>query len=441
MKKSILVVDDELNMRKVLEILFKREGCRVTTSSNGIEALEIIKSGRKFDLILSDLKMPEMDGIELLEQIRGNNIDIPVILLTAYGTIAEAVSAIKLGAADFITKPFNKDDLLRIVGRELENKSGKERRSRIYSDSFTNDAGVIFAGEKMSRIMEMVRKIAPSNLPILLTGESGTGKGVIAKAIHKYAFPDSERPFVSINCPAIPESLLESELFGYKKGAFTGALTDFPGKISMADGGTLFLDEIGDLSLNIQAKLLRLLEEGIYEQLGSTEIKRAQIRIISATNQPLETMIEEKKFREDLYYRINSVEISIPSLRERRTDIIPFAYYFLEKFSGETSSSVKKINREGMDILLSYPWPGNVRELRNVIHRAVILSEGEFLDISAFPGSSSQNGLSSISEVEKNYLVKALEKNSWNISAAARELGMSRGSLRHRIKKYNLSVD
>ncbi len=286
----------------------------------------------------------------------------------------------------------------------------------------------------------MVRKIAPSGLSILLTGESGTGKGIIAKAVHAYAFPEGNTPFVSINCPAVPDSLLESELFGYKKGAFTGAVKDFPGKISMADGGTLFLDEIGDLSLSVQAKLLKLLEEGTYEQLGSTRERQVQIRIISATNQPLKDMIVEKKFREDLYYRINSVILSIPPLRERKEDILPLSRFFLEKFSRENGKNVRTISTEGETLLLRYSWPGNIRELRNVIHRAVILSIGETLDISAFPVSESKEEGNTFSKAEKRILGEVLQKHHGNISAAARELGMSRGSLRHRIKKYALKT-
>jgi len=431
--KRILIVDDEVNMQKVLSILFRRENYEVVTASNGDEAKKLIAGPGAFDLVLSDLKMPGMDGIQLLTYIRDSNLNIPVIMLTAYGSISEAVDAMKLGAVDFITKPFNKDDLKSIVRRVL---FGEDKR--IGSLPYNEDEGVIYSGPAMQKIMEMVRKIAPSNLSILLTGESGTGKGVIAKAIHHYAFPGRKSPFISINCPAIPDALLESELFGYRKGAFTGASRDFPGKVSMADGGTLFLDEIGDLSLSVQAKLLKLLEEGTYEQLGSTTVKQAHIRIVSATNQSLEEMIERKEFREDLYYRINSVVLAIPSLRDRKEDILPLSEYFLKKFSGENGKDIRSISREGKEMLLEYSWPGNVRELRNVIHRAVILTSGDTLDISAFPSAGINGAGRTFSEVEKSYLAGIIEKNGGNISAAARELGMSRGSLRHRIKKYNL---
>ncbi len=432
--KRILIVDDEVNMQKVLGILFRRENYEVVTASNGDEAKKLISGSGAFDLVLSDLKMPGMDGIQLLTYIRDSNLNIPVIMLTAYGSISEAVDAMKLGAVDFITKPFNKDDLKSIVRRVL---FGEDKRSD--SLPYNEDEGVIYSGPAMQKIMEMVRKIAPSNLSILLTGESGTGKGVIAKAIHHYAFPGRKQPpFISINCPAIPDALLESELFGYRKGAFTGASRDFPGKVSMADGGTLFLDEIGDLSLSVQAKLLKLLEEGTYEQLGSTTVKQAHIRIVSATNQSLEEMIERKEFREDLYYRINSVVLAIPSLRDRKEDILPLSEYFLKKFSSENGKDIRSISREGKEMLLGYSWPGNVRELRNVIHRAVILTSGNTLDISAFPSAGINGAGRTFSEVEKSYLAGIIEKNGGNISAAARELGMSRGSLRHRIKKYNL---
>ncbi len=435
--KKLLIIDDEVNMRKVLGILFRREGYAVETASHGKEAVHILQNNQDFDLVISDLKMPVMDGIELLKFIKRLELNIPVILLTAYGSISEAVDAMKLGAVDFITKPFNREDLKQIVYRTLYGEQMNEPEN---PDLYRNDEGVIYSSGKMRKIMEMVRKIAPSDLSILLTGESGTGKGIIAKAIHNYSFSGRSAPFVSINCPAVPESLLESELFGYKKGAFTGAVKDFPGKISMADGGTLFLDEIGDLSLSVQSKLLKLLEEGTYEPLGSTAERQAHIRIVSATNQPLETMIKEKKFREDLYYRINSFILSIPPLRERKEDIIPLSSYFLDKFSRENKKQVLSIDDAGKEMLLRYSWPGNIRELRNVIHRSVILSPGKILDTSAFPETASREKAGTFSEAEKKLLLEALKKESGNISAAARELGISRGSLRHRIKKYNLRI-
>lgn len=433
--KKLLIVDDEINMQKVLTILFRRDKYDVSAASNGRDALKLIQDGKSFDLILSDLKMPEMDGIELLKQLKGAGMDIPVILITAYGSISEAVDAMKLGAADFITKPFNKDDLKSIVRRVL---FGKGEHADKDTGGYRDDEGVVYISDEIKKIMESVRKIAPSNLSILLTGESGTGKGIIAKAIHNYAFPDTESPFVSINCPAVPDSLLESELFGYKKGAFTGADKDFPGKVSMADGGTLFLDEIGDLSLSVQAKLLKLLEEGIYEPLGSTEERKAHIRIISATNQDLQKMIREKKFREDLYYRINSVIFEIPPLRERKDDILPLSLYFIKKFSGENGRDAASISAEGLKLLKQHDWPGNIRELRNVIHHSVILSEGDIIEADDLPLTIHENRSDTLYSAEKKIIESTLKRNGGNISAAARELGMSRGALRHRLKKYSL---
>ncbi len=435
--KKILIVDDEVNMRKVLTILFTREKYEVETASNGKEAVTLLEQGRTFDLILSDLKMPVMDGIQLLKYLKKRSNEVPVILITAYGTISEAVEAMKHGAVDFITKPFNKEDLRNMVFRILYREENPLPEK---DDQYFNDEGVIYVSSKIRKIMENIRKIAPTNLSILLTGESGTGKSVIARAIHNYAFKNAhlQAPFVSINCPALPDTLLESELFGYKKGAFTGADKDFPGKVSVADGGTLFLDEIGDLSLTVQAKLLKLLEEGVYEPLGSTTARKAHIRILSATNQNIPEMIIQRRFREDLYYRINAAIFEIPSLRERKEDILPLTRYYIKKFSLENHREILTIPPEGIKRLTQYNWPGNIRELGNVLQKAVILSEGHELDIDSLPKNATID-VSDVSSVEKVRVEAAIQRNHGNISAAARELGMSRGSLRHRIKKYRIS--
>ncbi len=434
--KRLLIVDDEINMQKVLQMLFKREHYEVVTASNGKEAFDLVKKARNpFNLIVSDLKMSELDGIGLLKKLKESGMDIPLILITAYGSISEAVEAMKLGAADFITKPFNKDDLKSIVRRVLHEEPIAEKDS---VHLFRDDEGVIYNSDEMRKIMESVRKIAPSNLSIMLTGESGTGKGIIAKAIHNYAFPESDSPFVAINCPAVPETLLESELFGYRRGAFTGADKDFPGKVSMADGGTLFLDEIGDLSLSIQAKLLKLLEEGVYEPLGSTVEKKAHIRIVSATNQDIPEMIEQRRFREDLFYRINSVILEIPPLRIRKKDIYPLTRYFLEKFSRENGKNIAAVSEEGIAILQGYNWPGNIRELRNVIHHAVIISDGPVINAEDLHIPKEEKKNKTLPRAEKKIIEETLNRNGGNISAAARDLGISRGALRNKIKKYSI---
>ena len=434
--KRLLIVDDEINMQKVLRMLFKRYNYDVVTVSNGKEALNLLQNGNRFDLILSDLKMPEMDGIGLLKKLKDSGDITPLILITAYGSISEAVEAMKLGAADFITKPFNKEDLQSIVNRILQ---GSSDTGGIIKENFRNDEGVIYVSDEMRKIMESVRKIAPSNLSILLTGESGTGKGVIARAIHNYAFSGSDSPFVGINCPALPDTLLESELFGYRKGAFTGADKNFPGKVSMADGGTLFLDEIGDLSLSVQAKLLKLLEEGVYEPLGSTVEKKAHIRIISATNQNIQEMIKQKKFREDLFYRINSVILEIPPLRTRKEDIFPLSNYFAVKFSKENGRKISSVSEEGVEYLQKYDWPGNIRELRNVIHRAVIVSEGSVITAEDFHLPESDMKNKTLHGAERKIIEETVRKNGGNVSAAARELGISRGALRNKLKKYSIT--
>lgn len=433
--KRLLIVDDEVNMQKVLQMLFTRDHYEVVTASNGKEAFAILQGRKAFDLVLSDLKMPELDGIGLLKKIKEAGINLPFILITAYGSISEAVEAMKLGAADFITKPFNKDDLKSIVRRVLHEET-KEKQDPAATSR--NDEGVIYSSDEIRKIMESVRKIAPSNLSIMLTGESGTGKGIIARAIHNYAFPESNSPFVAINCPAVPDTLLESELFGYRKGAFTGADKDFPGKVSMADGGTLFLDEIGDLSLPVQAKLLKLLEEGVYEPLGSTVEKKAHIRIISATNQNIPEMISRRKFREDLFYRINSVILEIPPLRERMEDIYPLTRHFIEKFSTESGKNTVSIAEEGMNLLQDYSWPGNIRELRNVIHHAVIISDDPVITAEELHLPRNEKKSETLTGAEKMIIEETLKRNEGNISAAARDLGISRGALRNKIKKYSI---
>ena len=442
--KKLLIVDDELNMQKVLDILFRRENYEVTTVSNGREAVEILDKGIIFDLILSDIKMPIMDGIELLKYLNKSQINIPLILITAYGSITEAVDAMKLGAVDFITKPFNKEDLKNIVYRAIHKEKEKNNKQ---NKSLWNDKGVIYSSEKIQKIMETVRKIAPSNLSILLTGESGTGKGVIAQAIHNYAFQDSEvnSPFISINCPALPDTLLESELFGYQKGSFTGAAKDFKGKIRLSDGGTLFLDEIGELSLNVQPKLLRFLENKKIMPLGGNTEYSVNTRVICATNKNLKEMVDKGLFREDLFYRINTIIIEVPPLRERKEDILPLANYFLNNLSQELGEQKKYLPDSIIKSFLEYKWPGNVRELRNIIERAVLLSGPECISLNDIPVELRyQNTFdeypsnNQIESSERKMLLSSLLQTGWNITTSAKKLGLTRSTMRYKIIKYQL---
>ncbi len=451
--KTILVVDDEQNMQSVLRILFQSQGYETKLAANGREALELLNKPDSVDMIISDLKMPEMDGIELLQEVRQRWPELPFVLVTAYGTIERAVEAMKLGAIDFITKPFNKELILHTVSR-IENMSRLERQNLVLREN-QKEHNMVFRSDKMHDLVALLRKVAVIPSPVLLTGKSGSGKEVVARTIHTMGNGGNERPFVSINCPAVPESLLESELFGFRKGAFTGADSDFPGKVRMAEGGTLFLDEIGDLPLSIQPKLLRLLENKTIEPLGTGKTVHIDVRILCATNRNLENLVKNGDFREDLFYRINTFHIELPALRERPEDIAPLAEYFLDKFSVEIGAGEKALSEDCRAVMESYGWPGNVRELRNVIERAVVLSSGELIlpedlpreiAIAGAAASASTEGhiaylpasASSLYDVERKLLLETLEKEDGNISAAARKLGITRNTMRYRLKKYGL---
>jgi len=470
-KKRILVVDDEKNMQTVLKLLFDGEGYDASCVSDGAEALEALSAGGRFDAVLSDFKMNRMDGLGLLRAMREKGLHVPFILVTAYGTVEKAVEAMKLGAVDVVTKPFAKEALLAVVSRAVLRPENEEPWCKDVAEA----EGLVYRSPAMAEIQRLIERIGPAGAPVLLMGESGTGKEVLARAIHR-AYSGGEfdaKPFVSVNCPAVPESLLESELFGYRKGAFTGADQDFKGKVEIADGGTLFLDEIGDLPASIQPKLLRLLENRTFEPLGSGRTKRTDIRIICATNRNLAKLVNESRFREDLLYRINTFTVELPPLRKRQEDIAPLAEFFLRRFSFEARKNIAGFSPQAAEYLAAYSWPGNVRELKNVIERATILCAGaEILpedlppelrracsrpgsgasangyawpgaiaEGSALPSSSDASVSSTIDGVERSLIVEALERSSGNISAAARVLGLTRNTLRYRMHKYGLDAE
>jgi two-component system response regulator AtoC len=463
-KKRILVVDDEKNMQTVLKLLFDGEGYEARCVSDGLEALDALKAAAAdsqsgYSVVISDLKMNRMDGMGLLRAMRERNIGVPFILVTAYGTIEKAVEAMKLGAVDVVTKPFAKEALLAVVSRAIA-RDGNEDFQR----GADVTEGIVYYSPAMAEIRRLIERVGPATAPVLLMGESGTGKEVLARAIHRiYSGGEFDaKPFVSVNCPAVPESLLESELFGYRKGAFTGADQDFKGKVEMADGGTLFLDEIGDLPASIQPKLLRLLENRTFEPLGSGKTKRIEIRIICATNRNVAKLVSEGRFREDLLYRINTFTVELPPLRKRQEDIAPLAEFFLRRFSFEARKNVAGFSPEAAEYLVAYSWPGNVRELKNVIERATILCSGAEILAEDLPpelrracaGARRDEGFtaegeaasdapagSAIDDVERSLLVEALERSSGNISAAARILGITRNTMRYRIRKYGLETE
>jgi len=445
--KRILVIDDEPNVRTVLTMLLEDDGYEVQTAENGEAGLAILEDGPAVDLVISDLKMPGKDGLAVLNRLREIGQETPLVMITAYGSIEKAVEAMKCGAADFITKPFNKDVIRHVVHQILKSDDLRRENELLRLSCPTHD--LIARSPGMREVAGLVEKIATAPSAILILGESGSGKEVVARAIHARAAAavggDFSVPFVSINCPAVPDTLIESELFGYRKGAFTGASGNFAGKLSLARGGVLFLDEIAEIPLPTQAKLLRFIEEKVYEPLGSTVKTRVDARIICATNKELETLVREGRFREDLFYRINTITLRIPPLRERREDILPLAEHFLAHYSSTLGKGMRGFSEEVRLILCAHPWPGNVRELRNVIERAVVLSTGGTVVPASLPqelvrGPRTAAGESRLEQIEKAALIEAMRKNEGNVSSAARELGISRDTLRYRIRKYGLSA-
>ena len=449
-KQSVLVVEDEAKLRRLIELQLAEDGFVTRSAEDAETGVELLRK-QAFDLVLSDFKLPGMTGLEFLHAIKNIDAHIPVIIMTAYGTVESAVDAMKAGASDYVLKPFSLAELMIVVRKELstrelreENRNLREALGRRYE--YKN---IIARSDKMQTVLGLVERVAPSNATVLIGGESGVGKDLIARAIHE----NSQRkngPFVKINSTAIPENLLESELFGYEKGAFTGAATAKPGKFELADRGTLFLDEIGDVPPAIQVKLLRVLQEREFERLGGTKTIKVDVRLIAATNRDLRAALEEGTFREDLYYRLNVVAIDIPPLREHKDDIPPLANYFVEKFASESGRSIASITPDAMKMLIEHHWPGNVREVQNVIERAVTLSTGAKLDTedihidrtrqqkAALDGAAVLPEGVTLEQWEEEMIREALRRADGNKSQAARALGLSRNALRYRLSKIGL---
>ncbi len=444
---NVLVVDDERDICRALEFLLSREGYKVVTAYSGQDAVKKIEA-EDFDLVISDLKMEGMNGLEVLEKALAINPHLIVIIMTAFASVESAVEAMKKGASDYLVKPFINEDVKMTVRRLLEHKTvvmenlilRQQLSQHLGCKEFVGVSPQIFA------VFEMLQKVIPTRSNILILGESGTGKGLIAEVVHCNS-QRKDKPFISINCSAIPENLLESELFGYKKGAFTGATTDKKGLITMADQGTLFLDEIGDMPLGLQAKILKVLETGEVLPVGDTKPFHADVRLVAATNKNLEEQISKGLFREDLYYRLNVIEVSIPPLRERKEDISVLARHFVEKYSTENNKKVCGISDEAMEILYGYPWPGNIRELRNVIERAVVLASTDKIEPSDLPERirTQQSAKTSLSLKDKmeyceSKIVKeTLEAHSWNKEEAARALDVDLATLYRKIKKLGIA--
>jgi two-component system response regulator PilR (NtrC family) len=459
MKPRILVVDDEESIREFLEIMLKKEGYEVTSAADGAIAQDLL-SKKTFDMVISDLQMPKLNGIELLKFVKESYPNLVFMMITAFGTTENAVEAMKMGAYDYLTKPFKIDEVrinvanaLRAQNLEVENRVLKKEMQKEYG--FQNMIG---NSDAMHRVFDLVRRVSTAPTNVLITGESGTGKEVVAKAIH-FNGPLKEKPFITVNCGAIPESLMESEMFGHKKGSFTSAVSDKQGLFEAADGGTLFLDEVGELPLSIQVKLLRAIQERVIRRVGATDDIKVEVRIIAATNRNLDVMVKDGSFRQDLFYRLNVINIHTPALRDRREDIPMLAQHFLKKYNEKLNKNVATISAEAMEIMKKYDYPGNVRELENLLERTVALEAGASVlpeSLPPFVSTPSGRKLASsqeievteegvdldkiIGQIEKELIVKAIHVANGTKKKAAKLLNITFRSMRYRVEKYNLGT-
>ncbi len=458
-KPTILVVDDELSIREFLQIMLKREKMLVDTASDGEEALKLLDQ-KHYDLVISDIKMPKVDGLELLSRVKAKDPNALMLMITAHGSTELAVEAMKKGAYDFLTKPFKIDDVKLRIEKALENRVLVQENVRMRKElgekySFANIVG---ASAPMMKVFDLIKRTAATSANVLITGESGTGKELVAKALH-FNSPVKDGPFLTLNCGAIPEDLIESELFGHKKGAFTGAINDKKGYFEAADGGTLFLDEIGELPLSLQAALLRVLSDGTFTPVGATEVRKSQVRVIAATNRDLEEEVQKENFREDLFFRLNVIHVKVPALRERREDIPMLVNHFVEDFSARFGRQTQSLASETIEMMKVYNWPGNVRELENVVERMIALEAGPNLLPDSLPPhireplkarlDSLQNHLvwkksgvkidDVLSLVEREFVLKALEDSKGVRKDAAKLLSITMRSLRYRLEKLGLT--
>ncbi|MFZ5891723.1 MAG: sigma-54-dependent transcriptional regulator [Myxococcota bacterium] len=462
-RKQILVVDDEPNLRRVLTAQLERDGCDVHTAEDGEQALAILRE-HHVDLVITDLRMPKLDGMELLRRVVAMDEELPVVMLTAHGTVDNAVEALKTGAFDYITKPFDQAEVRTIVRKALRTRdlsSAEASRSAQAQDAGAR-YGIIGQSAGILELYAVLDRVADTPTTVLITGESGTGKELVARALHENS-SRRDKPFIKVNCAAIPKDLMESELFGYERGAFTGAVGSKPGRFELASGGTLFLDEIGSIPVEMQVKLLRALQESEFERVGGIKTIRVDVRLVAATNSDLKKEIGLGTFREDLYYRLNVVPIRLPALRERAQDILLLVRHFIEKFNARLKKSVTGIDPNALALLSGYPWPGNIRELENVIERAVLFCDKTEIGIADIPneirGSEASGGTTptppsvmplaatdglkeqvkaAMSRLERELIVRALEQTNGNVTHAARLLKISRKGLQLKMKELNL---
>jgi DNA-binding NtrC family response regulator len=445
-KARILVVDDEANARNALAEILREENYQVETAADGFKALARAESFGP-DLVLSDLKMPGMDGVELLGKLKSTpELDVEVVVMTAFGAVETAVAAMRAGAADYLTKPLNTDELLVVLERALERCRLRQEATQLREQlknrySFSN---IIGNAPEMQQLFKSISQIAPSRATVLLSGESGTGKELVAAAIH-HSSNRADRPFIKLHCAALAESLLESELFGHERGAFTGADRRREGRFERADGGTLFLDEIGEISAATQVKLLRVLQEREFERVGGNQTLKVDVRVIAATNRDLKEMVEKGQFREDLFYRLNVINVHLPTLRQRAGDIPALALHFAKRYSQDNGKTVTKLSDRALSLLAGHSWHGNVRELENVIERAVVLAEGDTIEMSHLPGelgAEAQPGTvplvpgATMAELERHAILTTLEACGGSTSKAADVLGISVRKIQYKLQEY-----
>jgi two-component system response regulator AtoC len=461
-RKQVLIVDDEPNLRKILSAQLTRDGYDVLTAEDGEQGLALLKE-HHIDLVITDLKMPKVDGMTLLKTALEEDPELPIVLVTAHGTIDTAVEALKSGAFDFVTKPFDKDEVRQIVAKALKTRELRGADATPTPSSRGARFGIIGSSPGIAELYSILERVADTPTTALITGESGTGKELVARALHEHS-SRKDKPFIKVNCAAIPKELIESELFGYERGAFTGAVASKPGRFELANGGTLFLDEIGEIPIEMQVKLLRALQESEFERVGGIKTIRVDVRLVAATNRDLKKLIAAGNFREDLFYRLNVVPIRLPALRERTSDIPLLVEHFLVKFNERLRKKVEGVDREAMDLLVSYPWPGNIRELENVIERSVLfcdtntltandlspevrgiaaLSNVPVTDADLHAALASEGGLKehvkvAMSRLERELVSRALSQTNANVTHAARLLKISRKGLQLKMKELGL---
>jgi two-component system, NtrC family, response regulator AtoC len=476
-KKQVLIVDDEPNLRKILAAQLSRDGYDVLLAEDGEQGLSLLRENH-IDLVVTDLKMPKVDGMTLLREAVKENPDLPVVMITAHGTVDTAVEALKLGAFDYLTKPFDKDEVRQIVAKALKTKALSEVEASAAGDEKDEPGarfGIIGESPGLTEVYSVLERVADSPTTVLVTGESGTGKELVARALHDHSSRKT-KPFIKVNCAAIPKELIESELFGYERGAFTGAVTSKPGRFELANGGTLFLDEIGEIPVEMQVKLLRALQESEFERVGGIKTIHVDVRLVAATNRDLKKLIAQGTFREDLFYRLNVVSIRLPALRERNSDIPLLVDHFLRKFNARLKKNVIGVEQDAVDLLAAYGWPGNIRELENVMERAVLFCDGQKLRGEDLPGElrgatsftasgsvapptsdpaagaggsvdlgslPAEGGLKehvkvAMSRLERDLVSRALKQTNGNVTHAARLLKISRKGLQLKMKELGL---